>query len=289
MIWLIGNRGMLGSEVEDLLKKRGEEYTATDKEVDITDLSALEEFCRNRAVSCIINCSAYTAVDRAEQEPEKAFSVNSVGVYNIVRMAVQKKASLIHISTDYVFNGEKKGEYLEEDEPSPLGIYGKSKLEGEKKVQSNLERYFIIRTAWLYGKNGNNFVYTILRLFNQENVIRVVNDQRGSPTFAADLAEGIMQVLNEGNGKWGIYHFSNLGKTTWFDFATEIYRLAKRFGLVKRDVEIVPIASKDFPAKAPRPSNSTLCTGKFEKTFSFTIRGWQEALEEFIKELSKCS
>jgi len=289
MIWLIGNKGMLGSEVDVVLKSKGEDYIATDKEVDITNYLNIEEFAEGMDISWIINCSAYTAVDTAEEEPEKAFSVNAKGVDNIVKIAAKKGASLIHISTDYVFDGKKDGEFLEDDETAPLSVYGKSKLEGEKSIQKKMEKYFIIRTAWLYGRYGKNFVKTMLRLFNQQSVVRVVNDQYGNPTFVRDLAGGIMHLLSRRNNNWGIYHFTNRGRTTWFDFAREIYKLAKRYNIVNREVEIMPISSVDFPARASRPVNSTLSTDKFENTFGFRIRKWEEALNDFFEELSRCN
>jgi dTDP-4-dehydrorhamnose reductase len=177
MIWLIGKRGMLGREVEALLDRQKRDYIATGVEVDITDIEQLKEFAANKPVSWIINCSAYTAVDKAEDEPEEAFKINADGSSNISKTAAYKNARLIHISTDYVFDGTKKGAYLETDLPNPINIYGKSKLKGETNITETTKAYFIIRTAWLYGKNGNNFVRTMLRLFKEKLEVNVVADQ----------------------------------------------------------------------------------------------------------------
>lgn len=187
MIWLVGHKGMLGSEVHKLLIERGMPCLASDLEVDITDIHRLRAHVMDRPLSWIINCSAYTAVDRAEDERELAFQINSDGVRNIALIAAEKKAKLIHISTDYVFDGTKEDAYLETDPPNPPGVYGASKYEGEKHVQASLSSYFIFRTAWLYGRSGNNFVHTMIRLFREREEIRVVADQWGSPTWPETL------------------------------------------------------------------------------------------------------
>ncbi len=285
MIWLIGNRGMLGSDVEIALKGNNVDYIASDIEVDITDLDTLKSFINSRKIDWLINCSAYTAVDKAEDEPEEAFKINASGVSNIAKIAQEIGARLIHISTDYVFNGEKEGAYTEEEVTDPVGVYGKSKLEGEKNIQKTTEEYFIIRTAWLYGIHGHNFVYTMLRMFKERLSVRIVADQWGSPTYTEDLASVILKIVKDNSRKYGIYHFTNEGKTSWYDFAKEIYKRAKDCGLVERDVEIVPVKTQEFQAKAMRPRNSYLSKEKIEAVFHINIRKWQDTLEDFFYEI----
>src|SRR3989339_692395 len=196
MIWLIGHKGMLGSEVYKLLVEGAMPHLASDLEVDITDINRLRSYVGDRSLSWIINCSAYTAVDRAEDERELTFRINSDGIKNIALIAAEKKAKLIHISTDYVFDGNKESAYLETDPPNPTGVYGASKYAGEKHVQASLSSYFILRTAWLYGRSGNNFVHTMIRLFREREEVCVVADQWGSPTLAGDLAGAILHLIS---------------------------------------------------------------------------------------------
>jgi len=290
MIWLIGNKGMLGYEVEELLKKNNLSYTASDQEIDITDFSILVQYIKDKKIDWIVNCAAYTAVDKAEEEIEKAYCINRDGVKNIARIALDKQAKLIHISTDYVFDGkkDKQSTYTEENQANPMGIYGKSKLTGEKEIINILDKYFIIRTAWLYGVNGHNFVYTMLRLFREREVITVVDDQWGSPTYAADLAEVILKIIETGSDKFGIYHFTNEGVINWYQFAREIYDKAKEIGIVNgsRNVEIKPIKTEEYPTAAIRPQYSVLSKDKVKKEFNLKIRNWYKALEDFLNILS---
>ncbi|HPO47014.1 MAG TPA: dTDP-4-dehydrorhamnose reductase, partial [Spirochaetota bacterium] len=237
--------------------------------------------------SWIINCSAYTAVDRAEDEPERAFEINARGVGSLARIAHEKGARLVHISTDYVFDGERGEPYNEDDSTRPTSVYGKSKLMGEEEILKTHPGHFIIRTAWLYGKNGPNFVYTMLRLFNERDEVRVVNDQRGSPTFALDLARAIIKIAVDDSHKYGIYHYTNEGVISWYDFACEIYRLAREYALTKRDVKIIPITSEEYPTRAIRPKDSSLSKEKIKRELGVECRNWKEALEEFLKEFSR--
>ena len=290
MIWLIGNKGMLGYEVEELLKKNNLSYTASDQEIDITDFSILVQYIKDKKIDWIVNCAAYTAVDKAEKEKEKAYSINRDGVRNITKIASEKQAKLIHISTDYVFDGKKNKQsaYTEENQANPMGIYGKSKLAGEKEIINLLDKYFIIRTAWLYGANGHNFVYTMLRLFREREVITVVDDQWGSPTYAADLAEVILKIIETGSDKFGIYHFTNEGVINWYQFAREIYDKSKSLGIINRSkkVEIKPIKTEEYPTAAIRPQYSVLSKDKVKKEFNLKIRNWYKALEDFLNILS---
>ncbi len=286
-IWLIGNRGMLGTEVEKLLQESGRPYRASDLEIDITDKRSLQDFTANHGrrddkIDWIINCSGYTAVDRAEDEADLAFRINSRGVQNIAETAESLQAGLVHISTDYVFNGQKDSAYLENDETAPTGVYGASKLEGERRVKETLEKFYILRTAWLYGKNGTNFVLTMLELFRERKEVRVVSDQWGSPTYAADLAGTILAIVERSTASYGTYHFTNEGRTNWYEFAKEIYRLGMNRGLIKGEVKIEPIGTEQYPTRAKRPRNSYLSKEKIKQSLGKTIRNWREALKDFI-------
>ena len=285
MIWLIGNRGILGTDVEALVQQNKMPYLASDKEVDITDQEQLQRFVSDKPISWIINCSAYTAVDKAEDESELAFRINADGPRNIAKIAKDKGAKLIHISTDYVFDGTKEEAYTETDSPNPLGIYGKSKLRGEINITEVLDEYFIIRTAWLYGKHGNNFVYTMLRLFKERDEVRIVGDQFGSPTHAPDLADVILTIINLNSNNFGIYHFSNEGKISWYNFACEIYRKAQEQKLLNKEVYIRKIATEEYPTKVQRPQNSCLAKEKIKNTFHIPIRPWQAGLQDFFEAL----
>ena len=286
MIWLIGNRGMLGSDVEKLLVEKNIDFIATDREIDITDYEMLYNFVGDKSIEWVINCSAYTAVDRAEDESELAYRINADGVLNIAQVCKSRGATLIHISTDYVFDGTKESAYTEEDPPNPLGVYGKSKYEGEKYIQRTIPQYFIIRTSWLYGKNGNNFVYTMLRLFKERDSVKVVSDQYGSPTYTIDLANLIFKIVNIKSNDFGIYHFTNEGRTTWYQFAKRIYDLSINFNLLNKNVKIIPVTTKEYPVNAKRPKYSYLSKEKIKNKLGINIRNWENALSEFIELLS---
>ncbi len=287
MIWLIGNKGMLGNDVEKLLKERGLAYWASDKEVDIGDYKALEKFGKDKKIKWVINCAGYTKVDKAEEEVNKAFRINKDGVRNITLFSAKRQIRLIHISTDYVFDGRQEGgvvAYTEDDKTNPINIYGKSKLAGEEDIKKILEEYFIIRTAWLYGLKGNNFVYTILRLFEERDLVKVVEEQWGSPTYTVDLAGAILKIIEDDSGSYGIYHFTNEGMTSWYEFARAIYKKAKRLGLIEgnKKVEIQLIKTEDYPTAARRPKYSVLSKEKIKREFNLKIRDWDKALEDFL-------
>ncbi len=284
MIWLIGNKGMLGSDVEKLLKKQDIDHLSSDFEVDITDVDCLRGFADKMRIEWLINCAAYTAVDRAEDEAEKAFKINADGAFNIAEIARVIGAKLIHISTDYVFDGDKHEPYTENDAPNPIGVYGKSKLQGEENVLKTTVKHFIIRTEWPYGKNGSNFVHTMFRLFREGVTVKIVSDQWGSPTYTGDLAGSIIKIIAEDSDKFGVYHFTNEGKTNWYEFAVEIYKKAKNYRLLEKDVEIVPIGTAEYPTKAKRPRSSYLLKDKIKAAFGLKIRNWQDALDDYIKE-----
>ncbi len=287
MIWLVGNKGMLGTEVEALLRRAGAPYFATDREMDITNPGIPRAFLKKRDIlrlDWIVNCAGYTAVDQAEDEPEKAFSLNVEGPRNLAKAARDTGASLLHISTDYIFNGEKTGDYVEDDPPAPMSVYGKSKLEGEKAVREEWEKHFIVRTAWLYGRNGKNFVDTMLRLFREKKRVKVVDDQRGNPTYARDLAEAITAIVTRDSRKFGTYHFTNEGRTSWFDFARAIFDAAIPLGLADPGVDVKPVPTQEYPTKAARPKNSCLSKDRIRRELGIDPRDWRDALQNYLEE-----
>jgi len=292
MIWLIGNKGMLGTELSFLLEKSGYSFIGTDCEVDITTTAALENFIRTQQnkeqrIDWIINCAAYTAVDKAEDEIEICRKLNTTGAGNIAFCAKNINAKLIHISTDYVFNGQGNRPYIEEDTTDPIGVYGLTKKDGEIKVFEENKNTYIIRTAWLYGKYGNNFVHTMLRLMKERDKVKVVNDQRGSPTWAFDLAEAVIAFIKaEQAGKdvpYGIYHFTNEGEISWFDFTKEIYNQGRTLGILTKDCDVMPCTSSEFPAKVKRPAYSVLDKSKIKTALKINIPAWDNSLKEFLK------
>jgi dTDP-4-dehydrorhamnose reductase len=197
MIWLVGNRGMLGTELDGMLGQSGFEYPASDRDFDITDYDALNWFVKDNIVTWIVNCAAYTDVDKVEDEPNIANAVNAEGPRNLARIARERNVQFIHLSTDYVFDGKKGMEYLETDATNPPGVYGKSKLNGGEYIRDLISEYYIIRGAWLFGMHGGNFVYTMMQLFNEGDLVNVVSDQFGSPTYCYDLAEVIIKIIQD--------------------------------------------------------------------------------------------
>ncbi|MCE5281672.1 MAG: dTDP-4-dehydrorhamnose reductase, partial [Deltaproteobacteria bacterium] len=195
-------------------------------------------------------------------------------------------ARLLHISTDYIFDGGKEGAYLEEDPPNPQGVYGRSKLQGERHIREVTDQHVILRTAWLYGPSGNNFVRTMLRLFREREEVRVVADQWGSPTFAVDFADAIVQILTRNAVPYGTYHYTNEGRTNWFEFASRIMESARRYRLIDREVRILPIGTDEYPTKVHRPANSYLSKEKIKRDLAISIRSWQEALDAFMDGLA---
>ena len=284
-IWLVGCKGMLGTDMSRTLEGAGLTFNATDLEIDITQSEILQSYARRELgndLEWIINCSAYTDVDKSEDEVETAYSINADGVGNLADVAKELGATLIHVSTDYVFDGTKSEAYDEDDAPCPTGVYGKSKLAGEHRVRNELERYFILRTAWLYGRHGKSFVGTMLRLFSERDEVKVVADQWGSPTYTADLANVILGIVQKDSRQYGVYHFSNEGRTNWHEFACEIYRTSRKIGLVDRDASVLPISTDEYPTKVKRPANSYLSKQKIKEQLDVTVRDWQTALRDCL-------
>lgn len=309
MIWLIGCKGMLGSEIAKQLDEKKLPWVGTDREVDITSPQALTDFADSietasyfpsdlkrteRKITWIINCSAYTNVEKAEEDVELAEKLNAEGPLNIARVARKISAKLIHISTDYVFNGHGTTPYTEDLPKDPLGVYGRTKAAGEDAIQKEMNTYYIIRTAWLYGFDGKNFVYTMTKAMNSHDSVRVVNDQKGTPTCAVDLAEVILKLIDKNNnaksffGKnsapsYGIYQFTDGGETNWFEFTKEIYALGKKYGRITQDCTVNPCTSAEYGAKVERPSYSVLSKDKIVKALKLKLPSWQQSLEKFIK------
>jgi dTDP-4-dehydrorhamnose reductase len=286
-VWLIGCKGMLGTELSLLLEKSGLPFFGTDREVDITDAATLKQFAGKQPIGWIINCAAYTAVDRAEDDAENCRRLNTLGAANIAACAKSIDARLIHISTDYVFAGNGNRPYREDDATNPIGIYGLTKRDGELAVLENNPRSYIIRTAWLYGRHGGNFVHTMLRLMNERDEVKVVDDQRGSPTWAFDLASTALAFIKAADsGKsapFGIYHYTNEGNITWFDFAKEIFRLGREQGRIAKDCAVKPCSGAEYPAKVKRPSYSVLDKGKIKAALGIEIPEWEKSLKGFLR------
>lgn len=284
MVWLIGCKGMLGTEVARQLKNSNIDYIGTDIDVDITKLEVLEDFAnKNPKIDWIINCSAYTAVDKAEDDKDFANLLNNIGPKNISSVAKKINAKMIHISTDYVFDGTGNIPYTEDMDVKPIGVYGKTKADGEKSVIDSGCEYYIFRTAWLYGYDGKNFVYTMLKLMESKSEISVVSDQKGTPTFAGDLANCVIKTITSKNQiPCGIYHCTDLGEITWYDFACEIYKQGKATGKLSNECKINPCSTDEFPTKAKRPAYSVLSKEKIQQALGITLPMWNESLNVFM-------
>ena len=280
MILITGSNGQLGTELRHLLDERKQEYVAVDvTEMDITDADKVDDVFSQVKPSLVYHCAAYTAVDAAEDEgKELNYAINVTGTENIAQACHKYGATLVYISTDYVFDGQKPvgQEWLEDDQPDPKTEYGRTKRLGEEAVEKYSDQFYIIRTAWVFGNYGKNFVFTMQNLAKTHPKLTVVSDQHGRPTWTRTLAE-FMTYLAENQKAFGYYHLSNDAKedTTWYDFAKEI--------LKDTDVEVLPVDSSQFPAKAKRPLNSTMSLAKAKAT-GFVIPTWQEALQEFYKQ-----
>ena len=283
MIWLIGNKGMLGREIGEQFAAAGIPVIASDREVDIADMSAIEKFASAHNPEWIVNCAAYTAVDQAESEEDIAAVINSDGPANLAGYAAKTGAKLIHLSTDYVFDGAKRSPYTEDDKPNPQSAYGRTKLDGERRIIDALPRHFIIRTAWLYGPYGKNFAATMLRLFSERSEVRVVDDQSGTPTYSLGLARNIVDMVHSDSDKYGIFHYTDDGETTWYEFAREIYTIARGLGMLAKEVEILPVTTLEYPTAAKRPQYSVLSKDKIIRELGFTVADWKTNLRAYLE------
>ena len=297
MIWLVGYKGMLGTELCNVLKNEKLEFIGTEIEVDITDYNVLNDFItaqkgKNVNFSCIINCAAYTNVDKAESDKDLCYKINVTGPENLAKIAAKNNIPLIHISTDYVFDGKASVPYTEDMEINPTGVYGTTKALGEKAIQKQTDNYFIIRTAWLYGIYGRNFVKTMLRIFKEKGAAKVINDQFGTPTYANDLARALAffahsfenSSFSSEKPKQGIYHFTDIGKISWYDFACAINEAAFEQGLIAQKAIVTPCSTEEYPTPAPRPAYSVLSKEKISKILPWQIPDWHESLLNYLKE-----
>ncbi len=282
-ILVTGSKGQLGNEMQVIAKNVTDcIFHFTDvEELDITNTDAIEDFVVGNKIDFIVNCAAYTAVDKAETDIELCYKINAEAVKNIAEVALKHNIKLIHVSTDYVFNGENFKPYSEDDDVSPVSIYGKSKLEGEKVLFETMQEAIIIRTSWLYSTFGNNFVKTMMKLGAERETLNVIFDQVGTPTYAADLAEAIVTIIESENFIPGIYHFSNEGVCSWYDFAIKIHQIAGNKCIVR------PIESKEYHFPTPRPHYSVLNKSKIKKTYGVNIPHWEESLKKCVDVLKQ--
>lgn len=275
-VLVTGVKGQLGHDVMNELAKRGYEGVGVDvDEMDITDAQKVDEVITAAQVDKVIHCAAYTAVDAAEDNVELCRRVNAKGTENIAKVCKRLDLPMVYLSTDYVFDGEGERPWEPDDERDPLNVYGQTKYEGELAVERNLDKYFIVRIAWVFGVNGKNFIKTMLNLAQNHDTITVVDDQVGSPTYTYDLARLLVDMIE--TEKYGRYHATNEGLCTWYEFAKEIFRQA---GV---DVKVVPVTSEQFQAKAKRPHNSRMNKDKLDAMGFQRLPSWQDALSRYLK------
>ena len=282
---IVGSKGQLGTEL--VLQSGLHESVSVDRdELDITDAVGVASFVSKTCPDVVINAAAYTAVDKAESDRDMAFAVNRDGPANLAKICSQKHIPLIHVSTDYVFDGTKAGAYIESDPIAPLGVYGESKAAGEAMVCEICPEHLILRTSWVFSSHGNNFVKTMLRLGAERESLGVVSDQFGKPTSAAELARIILQILPMMNGRWGTYHLAQPEVTSWYGFAGQIFHEARGQGLKLNISQLNSISTADYPTPAKRPGNSELDCTKLEAAFGVNIRPWKNSLAELVCNLS---
>lgn len=278
---------MLGTELSMASQAVGAPHVGTDRDVNILDIAALRDFARQHAPDWIVNCAAYTAVDKAEDEPELCRRLNVDGPANLGRVAAEVGASILQLSTDYVFSGTASEAYREGDPLGPTGVYGRTKAEGEAVLRATCSSAVILRTAWLYGKYGSNFVYTMLRLMKQKERVGVVADQRGSPTWARDLAKAILAIVLSTEHRYGVYHYTGEGETTWWEFAQAIRDEGLKTGLLARPCEVQALTTAEYPTKARRPAYSVLSKEKIGRDYGIVPPDWRTSLAAFVGELSR--
>ena len=285
-VLVTGASGQLGHDLTALLREQSMDVMAMNRrQLDLAQPDAMVRQLRATAPDWIINCAAWTAVDDAEQEVQQAFTINRDAVREMTACADEMGARLLHLSTDFVFSGQSQRPWCEEDPTAPLGVYGRSKREGELAVLAS-PGHIVLRTSWLYGAHGKNFVKTMLRLARDRDELKVVNDQAGSPTWTRDLAQVIPVLMQEGAG--GLYHFANTGETSWYGFACAILEEARMQGFDLRATKVTPITTEDFPTPATRPAYSVLSTEKIQGLLPAPIRDWRSALRLMLEELKQC-
>ena len=285
-VLIIGNKGQLGWALARSAKNHDIKTVGVDlPELDMTHAKALHQLVRRGRWDAVVNAAAYTAVDQAESDVDTAFAVNRDGVAHLADACRENDLPLIHISTDYVFNGTATSPYTSDDPIDPLGVYGQSKAAGEKALRERLDRHVIIRTSWLYGIHGNNFVKTMLRLAREREKLRVVDDQYGCPTYAGDLAKAIINIVKQWLRNqvlpWGTFHFCNRGVVSWHQLARQAIQSASRYE--KFQVEaVVPITTEEYPTPAPRPAYSALDGTSFSESFGIEMVDWKDSLDRMV-------
>jgi len=281
-VLVTGSKGQLGSELKDLVS--GENFYFTDRDIlDIADKEAVEKFCKENSIDTIINCAAYTAVDKAEEDVENADRINHLAVKYLAEAAKENGIKLVHVSTDYVFDGENFRPYVESDVTNPNGVYGSTKLAGEEAIKKvNPHNAIIIRTSWVYSSFGANFVKTMLHLGKERDALGVIFDQVGTPTYARDLAQAILDILPKIKSETvEIYNYSNEGVLSWYDFAKEIMKMAKIA------CKVNPIETKAYPTSAKRPHYSLLNKAKIKETFKIEIPYWKDGLDDCLRKMGE--
>ena len=280
-ILVTGGNGQLAACIKDVSKGQNDlEFIYTDSEdLDITNQQHVADFFQNNNIDWCINCAAYTAVDKAETDVDLARKVNKDGAKNLALACKSKNVKLIHVSTDFVFDGTSSTLYSETDSSEPIGVYGLTKLEGEHAIQDNLESYFILRTSWLYSEHANNFMKTMLRLAETRPELSVVADQIGTPTYATDLASVMLNIINTNSTNYGLYHYSNEGVASWYDFAAAIFEIADT------KTKVFPIKTEAYPTPAARPQFSVMDKSKIKETFKIEIPHWRDSLKVALKNL----
>lgn len=282
-ILVVGAKGQLGQCIQKLSSDyKSLSFLFLDSTaLDVTKPEDIEAVFKKNQFDYCINCSAYTNVDKAEEEFELAKNINTLGAKFLAKSCNENKTILIHISTDFVFDGNNNLPYKEDDLTNPLGVYGATKLSGEKEISAVLKEHYIIRTSWLYSSFGNNFVKTMLRLANEKDELNIINDQKGTPTNAHDLAAAIIEIIDSKVSKYGIYHYSNTGSTTWFEFAKAV------FEMTNTKIKINPVNSDQYVTKAKRPKYSVLDKTKICSTFKINISDWKESLGKSINTIKR--
>lgn len=284
-VLVTGCKGQLGYDVSKELTTRGDTVVAVDiEEMDITDKEAVENYISKANVDAVIHCAAYTAVDAAEDNVEFCRCINRDGTQNIANACKEHNLKMIYISTDYVFNGDGEEPWQPDDKREPLNAYGQTKYEGEIAVESTLDKYFIVRISWVFGLNGKNFVRTMLNLGKTHDKLTVVADQIGSPTYTADLAKLLVDMIH--SDKYGCYHATNEGVCSWYDFTCEIMKQAAEYYPEYANVEVLPVSSDAYPTKAKRPHNSRMSKDKLIENGFDRLPTWQDALRRYLKELN---
>lgn len=285
-ILVTGAGGQVGKELQHIAHKfpRYQFYFLTKEDLDITDQKQIQSYFSNNSFNYLINCAAYTNVDKAEDEKDSCNSINSDAPGYLAYMCEQFQTTMIHISSDYVYHPEDDLAISEDHTSNPKGTYAVSKLKGDQNIMDNMEKYIILRTSWIYSSFGHNFVKTMLKLSNDHKNLRIVNDQIGSPTYARDLADSILNIIDKleydhVSNPFGIYHYSNLGYISWAEFAEEI------FTQKNKEVTIEKIPTSAYPTKAPRPLNSRLIKSRITETFSIKLKSWKSSLSECLEEL----